>query len=49
MKIKSSESKERLEESGKGLITSMGFKAKVGPQKNKKVRYAIENVIKKDL
>ena len=33
MKITSSESKEKLEISGKGLITSLGFKAKVGPQK----------------
>ena len=33
MKITSSESKEKLKTSGKGLITSMGFKAKVRPQK----------------
>ena len=49
MKITSSESKEKLEGSGKGLITSLGFKAKVWPQKYKKVRYAIGNVSKKDL
>ena len=33
--------------SGKGLITSLGFKAKVRPQKYKKARYAIRNVSKK--
>ena len=33
MKIKSPQSKEKLERSGKGLITSMGFKAKVRPHK----------------
>ena len=33
MKITSSESKGKLERSGKGLITSLGFKAKVRPQK----------------
>ena len=32
-KITSSESKGKLERSGKGLITSLGFKAKVRPQK----------------
>ena len=31
MKITSSESKEKFERSGKGLITSMGFKAKLRP------------------
>ena len=49
MKITSSESKEKLERSGKGLITSLGFKAKVRPHKYKKARYAIGNVRKKDL
>ena len=49
MKIKSSESKVKLEISGKGLITSLGFKAKTRPQKYKKARYAIRNVSKKDL
>ena len=44
MKIISSESKGKLERSGKGLITSVGFKAKIGPQKYKKARYAIVNV-----
>ena len=49
MKITSSESKGKLERPGKGLITSLGFKAKVRPQKYKKSRYAIKNVSKKDL
>ena len=44
MKIKSSESKGKFERSGKGLITSLGFKAKVRPQKCKKERYDIGNV-----
>ena len=42
MKITSSESKGKLEISGKGLITSLGFKSKVRPQKYKKAGYAIE-------
>ena len=33
MKITSSESKEKLERPGKGLINYLGFKAKVRPQK----------------
>ena len=37
-----------MERSGKGLITSLGFKAIVRPQKYKKARYAIGNVSKKD-
>ena len=49
MKITSSESKGKLERSGKGLITSLGFKAKVILQKYKKARYAIGNVSNKDL
>ena len=49
MKSTSSESKGKLEISGKGLITTLGFKAKVGLQKYKKARYAIVNVSKKDL
>ena len=36
MKIVSSESKVKLERFGKGLITSMGFKVKVRPQKYKR-------------
>ena len=31
------------------MITSLGFKAKVRPQKYKNARYAIGNVSKKDL
>ena len=49
MKIASSESKEKLEISGKGLITSLSFKAKVRPHKYKKARYTIRNFNKKDL
>ena len=49
MKITSSESKEKLERSGKGFITSLGFKAKVRPHKYKEARYAIVNVSKKYL
>ena len=36
-----------MERSGKGFITSLGFKAKVR-KKNKKARYSIRNVSKKD-
>ena len=49
MKITSSESKGKLERSGKGLIASLAFKAKVRPQKYKKARYAIGNISKKDV
>ena len=49
MKIISSESKGKLERSGKGLVTSLGFKDKVSPQKYKKARYAIGNISKKYL
>ena len=49
MKITSSESKEKLKISGKGLISSLYFKAKVRPHKCKKSRYAISNVSEKDL
>ena len=49
MKITSSESKGELERSGKGFITSLGFKAKVRPHKYKKARYTIGNVSKKEL
>ena len=49
MKITSSESKGKLEISGKGLVTSLGFKTKVRSQKYKKARYAIKNVSEKDL
>ena len=49
MKIKSSESKRKLERLRTGLITSLGFMANVKPHKYKKTRYAIRNVRKKDL
>ena len=49
IKTTSSESKVKLEISGKGLITSLGFKTKARLQKYKKARYAIVKVIKKDL
>ena len=49
MKITSSESKVKLERSGKGLIASLDFKTKVRPKKYKKSRYAIGSVSKKDL
>ena len=48
MKITSSDSKEKMERSVKGLITSMVFKAKVRLQKYKKARCAMENFSKKD-
>ena len=49
MRITSSDSKYNLGKSGKGLITSLGLKAKVSPKKYKKLMYAIVNVSKKDL
>ena len=49
MKITSSDQKVKLERSGKGLITSMGFKTKAGSYKYKNARYAIGNFSKKDL
>ena len=49
MKTTSSESKGKLEKSGKGLFTSLGFKTKVRSQKYKKARYAIGNVSEKNL
>ena len=48
MKIKSSELK-KLERSGKGLIASLGFKAKERPHKYRKSRYPTRNFSKKDL
>ena len=48
MEITSSESKGKWERSGKGLITSLGFKAKARSQKYKKTRYAIRNVSEKE-
>ena len=38
-----------MERSGKGLVTSLGFKTKVRSQKYKRARYAIRNISKKDL
>ena len=49
IKITSSESKVKLERSGKGLITSLGFKNKARSQKYKKATYAIGNVSEKDI
>ena len=49
MKITSSESKDDLVRSGKGLITSLGLKAKSRFKKYKKARHAIGNVSEKDL
>ena len=48
MKTTSSESKRKLERSGKGLVTSLDFKTKVRSQTYKKVRYTIGNVSEKD-
>ena len=49
MKTKSSESKEKWEISGKGLVNAMAFNTKVRFAKIQKTRYAIGNVSKKDL
>ena len=49
MKITSSELKGSLERSGKGLMTSLGFKTKAKSQKYKNTGYAIRNVSKTDL
>ena len=49
MKITSSESTGKLERSGKGLITSLGFKNKERSPKYKKAKYAIVNFSEKDL
>ena len=49
MRITSSEPKDILRISGKGLITSLDLKAEVIPKTYKKARYAIINVIKKDI
>ena len=49
MKTTSSESKGKLERSGKGLVTALDLKTKVRSQKCKKSRYAIGNVSMKDL
>ena len=44
METTSSESKVKMERSGKGLVTSLGFKTKASSQKYKKSRYAIGNI-----
>ena len=49
MKTTSSESKGKLERSGKGLVTALDFKIKVRSQKYKKATYAIGSVSEKDL
>ena len=49
MNIISSQSKDNLGRSGKGLITSLGLNAKVRPKKYQNARYAIRNVSKKVL
>ena len=49
METTSSESKEKLERSGKGLVTALDFKTKLGLQKYKKARYAIGNFSEKDI
>ena len=49
MIITSSESKDNLGRSVKGLINSMGLKAEVRPKKYKRSRYTIRNVSKKDI
>ena len=45
---KSSESKGKLERSGKGLVTALDLKTKVRSEKYKKARYAIGNVSMKE-
>ena len=49
METTSSESKEKLGRSGKGLVTALDFRTKVGSSKYKKARYAIGNVSEKDI
>ena len=49
MIITSTEPKDNLGRSVKGLINSLGLKAKSRPNKYKKARYAIVNVSMKDL
>ena len=49
MKTTSSESKVKLERSGKGLVTALDFNTKVRSQKYIKARYVIGNVSEKDL
>ena len=49
METKSSESEEKLERSGKGLVTALDLKTKERLPKYKKARYVIGNVSAKDL
>ena len=49
METTSSESKGKLERSGKGLVTTLTLKTKARSEKYKKARYAIGNVSMKDL
>ena len=49
IKTTSSESKVKLERSGKGLISSLDFNSKGRSHKYKKARYAIRNVSEKGL
>ena len=49
METTSSESKVKMEGSGKWLVTALAIKTKARPKKYKKARYAIENVSMKDL
>ena len=48
METTSSESKVKMEGSGKWLVTALDLKTKAGPKKYKKARYAIRNVSMKD-
>ena len=49
METTSSESKVKMEGSGKWLVTALALKTKSGSTKYKKARYAIGNVSMKDL
>ena len=49
MEITSSESKVKIEGSGKWLVTALALKTKARPTKYKKARYATGNVSMKDL
>ena len=49
METTSSEPKEKLERSVKGLVIALAFKTKVMSPKYKKARYTIGNVSEKDI
>ena len=49
MRITSSEPKDNLGRSGKGLITSLYLKAKSSPKKFKNARYAVGNISMEDI